>query len=127
METRPYFVLGDIVSNLAVGALVGVVCVLLLPPGWNSVVAMAAGMVLGMVISLPAGFLLSGLFGAMETLLPVMVTGMVTGMVVAMESSMAAMPFSDAARLGGLCGCGVVVATYVANALIRPRAKRWTT
>ena len=126
METRPYFVFGDIVSNLAVGALVGVVCALLFPT-WHVVVAMIAGMVLGMVVSFPTAFLLSSLFGALEIVLPVMTTGMVAGMVVAMRSNMAALPLGDAAWLGGLCGVGVLMATYVANALINPRAKRWTT
>ena len=48
-------------------------------------------------------------------------------MVVAMQSSATALQFEEAARLGGLCGLGVVVATYVANAFIRPQATRWTT
>lgn len=127
METRPYFVVGDISSNLTAGACVGGVCALVLPTGWNMFVAMVAGMALGTVLSLPLGFLFSGLFGALETLLPVMTTGMVAGMVVAMQSSMVTMRFSDASRLGALCGCVVLVASYLANAWIRPRAKRWTT
>ena len=127
METRPYFVLGDIFSNVAAGALIGGACAVVLPHGWNMVVAMIAGMVIGMATSLPIAFLLSGLFGAMETLLPVMMTGIVAGMVVAMQASLTAARFEDAARTGGLCGLGVVTATYLANAFIRPRATRWTT
>ena len=127
METRPYFVLGDVFSNVVVGALIGVACVWLLPSEWNMVVTMIAGMVFGMVVSLPLAFLLSGLFGAMETLLPVMTTGMVAGMVVAMQSSLTTMQPEDAARIGGSCGFAVVVATYLANAFIRRRATRWTT
>ena len=123
METRPYFVLGDIVSNVVAGALVGGACAVLLPPGWNMVVAMSAGM----ATSLPLAFLLSGLFGAMETLLPVMTTGMVAGMVIAMQSSLTPMRFENTARIGGLCGLTVVIATYLVNAFIRPRATRWTT
>lgn len=127
METRPYFVLGDIGSNVVAGALVGGVCAWLLPPEWNMVVAMVAGMALGMATSLPAAFLLSGMFGAMETLLPVMTTGMVAGMVVAMQASLTVVRPEDAVRIGGLCGLAVVTTTYAANALIRPRAARWTT
>ena len=126
METRPYFVLGDIGSNVVAGALVGGVCAWLLPPEWNMAVAMIAGMALEMVTSLPAAFLLSGLFGAMETLLPVMTTGMVAGMVVAMRASLTVIRPEDAVRIGGLCGLTVVIATYAANAFIRPRAARWT-
>ncbi len=127
METRPYFVAGDIVSNLAVGALVGGACALLLGTGWNMFVAMIVGMALGVMISLPLALLLSAFFGALETILPVMTTGMVAGMVISMEASLAAMGVADAAWLGCLCGLGVVVATYLANGVIKPRAKRWTT
>lgn len=127
METRRYFVMGDIVSNVVAGALVGGACAVLLPPEWNMAVAMITGMALGVATSLPAGFLLSGLFGAMETLLPVMTTGMVAGMAVAMQSSLTAIRPEDAAWIGGLCGLSVVIATYLANAFIKPRAARWTT
>jgi len=127
VETRPYFVMGDIVSNVVAGALVGGACVLLFSPQWNMVLAMIAGMVFGMAFSLPVAFLLSGVFGAMETLLPLMTTGMVAGMVVAMQASLTAVPFEDAAQTGGLCGVSVVVVTYLANMFIKPRAVRWTT
>ena len=119
--------MGDIVSNVVAGALVGGACAVLLPPEWNMAVAMITGMALGVATSLPAGFLLSGLFGAMETLLPVMTTGMVAGMAVAMQSSLTAIRPEDAAWIGGLCGLSVVIATYLANAFIKPRAARWTT
>ncbi len=127
METRPYFVLGDIVSNVGVGALIGVACAWLFPSGWNIVVTMIAGMIFGMVVSLPMAFLLSGLFGAMETLLPVMTTGMVAGMVVTMQSSLTTMRPEETARIGASCGLAVVIVTYLANAFIRRRATRWTT
>ena len=127
METRPYFVVGDIISNLAAGALVGGVCALVLPPGWNMVAAMVVGMAIGTVISLPVAFLFTGPFGAMEIQLPVMLTGMVAGMATATQSSLMAMAFTGGARLGAICGFGVLVATYVANALLKARAQRWTT
>ena len=115
METRPYFIVGDIVSNLFVGALVGGACALLLDTGWNMFVAMIVGMVLGMVISLPLALLLSAFFGAMETILPVMTTGMVAGMVISMAASLVALRAADAAWLGCFSGLGVVVATGRSN------------
>ena len=127
METRPYFVLGDIASNGGVGALVGVTCAWLFPSEWHMAVTMIAGMIFGMVMSLPMAFLLSGLFGAMETLLPVMTTGMVAGMVVTMQSSLTTMRPEETARIGASCGLAVVIVTYLANAFIRRRATRWTT
>lgn len=127
METRPYFIVGDLTSNLATGALVGGVCALLLPTGWNMVAAMVLGMTIGSVISLPVAFLFTGPFGAMEIQIPVMLTGMVAGMATAMQSSLMATAFTDGARLGAFCGFGVLVATYVANALLKASARRWTT
>jgi hypothetical protein len=130
METRPFFVAGDLASNVLVGALVGGVLALLFGPGWNMFIAMVVGMVLGMVVSLPFAFLLGALFGAMETMLPVMTTGMLAGMVVSMAAAMAAsaeaVGFAHGAWLGCLSGFGIFVATYLANAVVKPRAARWT-
>lgn len=35
MESRPYFILGDLLANGVIGALVGLVCVGLMGPSWN--------------------------------------------------------------------------------------------
>ena len=79
-----------------------------------------------MVISTPLALLCGALFGAMEIMLPVMTTGMLAGMVVSMSATMAAMGFADGAWLGSLSGVGVLIATYIANTLIKERASRWT-
>jgi hypothetical protein len=83
-------------------------------------------MAVGMVISAPLALLGGALFGAMEVMLPVMTTGMVAGMVVSMSGTMAAMSFADGAWLGSLSGVAVLVATYIANTIIKGRASRWT-
>jgi len=83
-------------------------------------------MAVGMVIAAPLALLCGALFGAMEVMLPVMTTGMVAGMVVPMSATMAGMSFSEGAWLGCLSGVAVVVATYVANTIIKQRASRWT-
>jgi hypothetical protein len=126
IETRPYFVFGDLVSNLAVGALVGVVTAALFGPGWNMFVAMFVAMALGMAISLPFALLLGALFGAMEIMVPVMTTGMVAGMVVGMDAAMRASSIGHGAQLGAVSGLGVMVAVYLANAVIRGRTSHWT-
>ena len=89
METRPYFLFGDLLANGLAGVLVGVVMAALFGPGWNMILAMFVGMALGMIISLPIALPLGALFGAMEVMVPVMTTGMVAGMVVSMASAMA--------------------------------------
>ena len=127
METRPYFVLGDVLANSVVGALVGVASAALFGPGWNMIIAMLVGMALGMVISLPAllGFVV--LFGAMEVMVPAMTTGMVAGMVVSMSATMGPLSFASAAVLGVKSGLGVLVAIYLANIIVKRRAALWTT
>ena len=127
METRPYFVLGDVLANSVVGALVGLASAAVFGPGWNMIIAMLAGMALGMVISLPAllGFVV--LFGAMEVMVPAMTTGMVAGMVVSMSATMGPLSFASAAVLGVKSGLGVLAAIYLANIIVKRRAALWTT
>ena len=127
METRPYFVLGDVLANSVVGALVGLASAAVFGPGWNMIIAMLAGMALGMVISLPAllGFVV--LFGAMEVMVPAMTTGMVAGMVVSMSATMGDLTLAQAALLGAKSGLGVLVAIYLANVVVKRRAALWTT
>ena len=127
METRPYFMLGDLLANCVVGAVVGVASAALFGPGWNMIIAMLVGMALGMVISLPAllGFVV--FFGAMEVMVPAMTTGMVAGMVVSMSATMGPLSFGSAALLGVKSGLGVLVAIYLANIIVKRRAALWTT
>ena len=64
METRPYFVFGDLISNLATGAFVGGLCTVIVTLIWKVSIAMVVGMAIGMVASLPAGIL----FGSLSSL-----------------------------------------------------------
>ena len=126
METRPYFVLGDLAANALAGVFVGCVCAALFGPSWNMLLAMVVGMALGMALSLPVAFAAGALFGAMEVMVPVMTTGMVVGMVVSMAAAMGDVGYGWAAQAGVWSGIGVVIATYVANVLIKRRASQWT-
>ncbi len=111
METRPYFLLGDLVANVLAGAFIGAVhggdlrtragiC------GWRCFVGMALAMPLSMVIAFPMG----ALFGAMEVMVPVMTTGMVVSMWVAMEAAMAPIPILEGARMGVYGGIATLFA-----------------
>jgi len=126
LETRPYFLVGDLLANVTVGALVGVASAAVFDPGWNMILAMLAGMALGMVLSLPSLLGFVALFGAMEIMVPAMTTGMVAGMVVSMSATMEELPFASAAALGAKSGLGVIVAIYLANAIVKRRASLWT-
>ena len=122
IETRPYFVVGDLIANSALGALVGVCCALVIPQNWSSLVAMMAGMLLGMLIAIPVQLASSLLLGAFETMLPMMLSGMSSGMLVAMVASQGLVPWRDGLATGALAGLAVVAFTYVMNALLTREA-----
>ena len=82
MDSRLYFVLGDLASNLLVGALAGWFSALVIGDGWNMWLAMFLAMGLGMLLGLVLFFPLGMAFGAMEVMLPTMFSGMLAGMVV---------------------------------------------
>lgn len=123
IETRPYFVVGDLIANSALGALVGVCCALVIPQNWPSLVAMMAGMFLGMLIAIPVQLASSLLLGAFETMLPMMLSGMSSGMLVAMMASQKPIPWRDGLTAGALAGLAVVAFTYAMNALLTREAK----
>ena len=87
MERRPYFLFGDLVSNVGVGALVGLTVASFVGETWSPVLGMVVGMLVGGALALPAALVLSVPFGAMEVMLPVMTTGMVSGMAVGMPTT----------------------------------------
>jgi hypothetical protein len=119
VETRPYFVLGDLLVNTAVGALVGLACAALLSPAWNMWLGMFVGMALGMAMALVLSLgLFAVLFGAMEVMVPAMLTGMIAGMVVGMAAPMTEVGLAQGARWGALLGVGCLIATYAANAVL---------
>lgn len=130
METRLYFVFGDLLANSLAGVLVGLVMAAIFGPEWNMWLAMFLGMAIGMALSILVALPLGALFGAMEVMVPVMTTGMVAGMIVSMAAAMA--PESDpiglgrAAVLGLESGIATLVFCYVANVWIRGRASKWT-
>ncbi len=125
METRPYFLLGDLASNVLSGAAVGMLCAALIGESWNHTVAMIVGMVLGMIAILPLQLASNIFFGAFETMLPMMLTGMAVGMVVSMAAADRLVPWQEAAVQGGVIGLAVLMFTYLLNALLHGEVRRW--
>lgn len=122
METRPYFLLGDLLANVSTGALAGLACAALFDPAWNMWLGMFLGMAIGMAIALVLGVgLFFIFFGAMEVMIPTMLTGMVAGMIVGMAAPMTGMSLLDGIRWGALSGIGCLGFTYVMNALLAGR------
>ena len=116
METRPYFIVGDLLATVVVGGLAGLVAAAVVPTGWNMMVAMLIGMALGMVLALPGSFAFMPFFGAMEVMVPAMLSGMFAGMWVAMGAAMTPMTATEGLRAGAWIGVGCFCATYALNA-----------
>lgn len=121
MDSRMYFVIGDLAGNILVAAVAGWLCSLLIGPGWNMLAAMVVGMALGMLLGLVLFFPLGILFGAMEVMVPIMFSGMLSGMVVGMWAAMAPLTFMAAAIVGGICGLIGINVIWVLNNGLRGR------
>lgn len=119
MDSRLYFVLGDLASNILVGLVVGWLCALIVGVGWNMYLAMLLAMVIGMVVGTVLWFPLGILFGAMEVMLPTMFGGMLSGMVVGMWAAMMPVSGTQAAVIGSVCGLISIVIIWVVNNAVR--------
>jgi hypothetical protein len=119
MDSRLYFVLGDLFSNILVGVVAGWLAALVVGEGWNMLLAMVLAMVLGMIVGTILWLPLGALFGAMEVMLPTMFGGMLSGMVVGMWAAMAPVGGLVAALTGGGCGLLAIVIVWVMNYSLR--------
>jgi hypothetical protein len=119
LDQRFGYVIGDLVANVALGALVGLLSWLIVGPWWNMWIAMFVMMAIGSIVGFVGFMVTARWLGAMEAMVPLMFTGELAGMVVGMAIPM--MPFSAAQGLvwGAACGAGAMVIIWVANALLR--------
>ena len=122
METRLYFLFGDILVNAVAGAAVVIVCDGVFGDSFPAVVAMVGGMALGSVVALGLAMVAGAFLGMFEVMLPVMTTGMFVGMLAAMPSSAVDMTTG----YGSLIGIGILGVTYTLNRYQRMRSKSWT-
>ncbi len=119
MDNRLYFVLGDILSNIVIAALIGALAVVIVDTGWNMWLAMILMMVIGMALALPGAFLFVYWFGAMEIMVPVMQAGMWSGMVVGMWQAMSPLSVQQGVLIGAVTGLVVLNVIWVANVALR--------
>lgn len=119
MDSRLYFVLGDLFSNVAVGLVAGVLAALVVGEDWNMYLAMILAMVLGMIVGTVLWLPLGALFGAMEVMLPTMFGGMISGMVVGMWVAMSPISVKAAALVGMACGLLAIVIVWIINGSLR--------
>lgn len=121
MAVRPYFVFGDILTNVVAGVAAALGARALVGPQWNVLLAMPAGMAVGAFASLPIAFLFVPLFGAFEVMLPAMLTGMISGMLVGMREAMRPLSPVEAAGWGALSGIASIAWVYALTAWVRRR------
>ena len=119
METRPYFILGDVSCSVTVGLASGTVVTALGSLEWSMPVSMVAGMLLGMTVA-AIGIIAFGLwFGMTELHMPAVITGMLTGMGIVMLGSTQFLTEVTAGLLGALIGLVVYLLTWIADALLQ--------
>jgi hypothetical protein len=119
MDHRLFFVAGDFLANLLVGAIVGLVCWAIVSPSWNMWIAMFAMMPVGTVVGLIMFFPIGIKLGAMEVMVPLMFSGELSGMVVGMGAAMAVLTPGQAALLGAASGMAGIFFVWAANTLLR--------
>jgi hypothetical protein len=117
METRPYFLAGDLFSNALVGAFCGWAGVAWMP----HMLGFWPGMVLSMLGSMAVSMLLAltillRWFGAMEVMIPTMLGGMTANMIMCVLGHFYGWSAGAGALLGAAIGLVVLQLTYIANA-----------
>ena len=117
------FIAGDFLSNLALGALAGVLGATVFHPGWAMLPAMLVGMVAGMALAFVWSTVVGIWLGAHESHMPAMLTGMCAGMCISMLAAMEPLTMARSARLGASVGIGCLLLTYLMNALLRGERK----
>jgi hypothetical protein len=119
LDSRIGYVLGDLLANVALGAVVGLFCWLIVGPAWNMWIAMFLMMAIGSIVGLVGFFIVSRWLGAMESMVPLMLTGELTGMVVGMFVPM--MPFTPLRAIvwGLACGAASMAIIWIVNSLLR--------
>jgi hypothetical protein len=111
METRPFFVFGDLFANVLVASAATLCCAKLIGGTWGMLPGMVAGMLLGMLIALVLVILLVPVLGIMETMMPCMLAGMFGGMC----GGMWALSSADALRWGVGIGVAAMLLIYLLN------------
>jgi hypothetical protein len=119
LDHRLYFVVGDFVANIVIGAIVGLICWAIVSPSWNMWIAMFAMMPVGTVVGLLLFFPVGMKFGAMEVMVPLMFSGELTGMVVGMAAAMMKMSAGNAALWGAATGVAAIVLIWIVNSILR--------
>ena len=117
------FIAGDLLSNLALGAIAGAVAAGAFHPGCGMLPAMLLGMAAGMALAFVWSTVAGIWLGAHESHIPAMLTGMYATMCVSMLAAMEPLTAARGAQLGAAVGVICLLFTYLMNALLRGERK----
>ena len=117
------FIAGDLLSNLALGAIAGAVAAGAFHPGCGMLPAMLLGMAAGMALAFVWSTVAGIWLGAHESHRPAMLTGMYAAMCVSMLAAMEPLTAVRGAQLGAAVGVICLLFTYLMNALLRGERK----
>ena len=116
-----YFMFGDYLAGMAVGALTALGVRATIWPGMDMVIAMLIGMAIGMSVHIVLGLLLGPVIGMFNSMVPASVIGMYGGMFFGMRDSMAAgsRTLGAAVLVGAIFGAIVVMVIQVYDHILR--------
>ena len=116
-----WFVIGDYLAGILVGAVTALSVRMVVWPGMDMVVAMIIGMGLGMLIHIILGLLLSPLIGMFNAMVPASLIGMYGGMFFGMRDSMDAgsRTLQAALAVGAIFGAIVVAGVQYYDRTLR--------
>ena len=122
MFWRIYFIVGDILACVTVGAASGWLTSIIVPGDWFALAAMAVGMTVGVMVGLLGAILFTPFFGSFEVMLPSSLSGMVAGMAFGMIETMAEISWKEAVWGGALVGLLCLIITYLLQLKLRGEA-----
>lgn len=123
MAWRFYFIFGDVLACVTVGAASGWLTSIIVPGDWFTLAAMATGMIVGMLVGLFGAIPFTPFFGSFEIMLPSSLSGIVAGMAFGMIDTVVGIDWKEALLGGGLIGLLCLIGTYVLNSRLHGEAK----
>ena len=126
LARRLYFLVGDLLGNPGVSALVALSVSVLVADAWYVATGMVVGMALGIVVAVVCLILLTPIFGAFEVMLPGMTGAMAMGMIVGMQAAMTPVDPGRGAGLGAVIGLAVLIVVRLFDRHIRHQEASWT-
>ena len=123
MAWKFYFLFGDVLACVTVGAASGWLTSIIVPGDWFTLAAMATGMIVGMLVGLIGAIPFTPFFGSFEIMLPSSLSGIVAGMAFGMIDTVVGIDWKEALLGGGLIGLLCLIGTYVLNSRLHGEAK----